>query len=116
MSSGGNYVSAPYSAVAAYSVDGTNTIPSGATIVQGVYYMWDEQGFISTGWHADMFGSPINSGLGNVSNDEVLAYIADPNRGNGTLDPIFANWNPDMNAWDVFYNAVPLGCKTVTLG
>ena len=48
MSSGSNYVSAPanqeYEAVAAYSVDSRDgTIPSGASIVHGIYYMWNDE-------------------------------------------------------------------------
>lgn len=116
MSSGGNYVSAPYSAVAAYSVDGTNTIPSGATIVRGIYYMWNDGGFTGKGWKYNVLGGPTNIYPGFSSDEDVANYVA----ANGNLDDVFSHWslNYDLTGWDNFYNAVGVdsGCMDVDHG
>lgn len=107
MSYGGNYVSAPYSAVAAYSVDGTNTIPSGATVVQGIYYMWNDGGFTGQGWMYRISGGPTNIYPDFSSDEDVANYVA----ANRNLDVVFSYWNQyyTLEGWDNFYDAVGVG-------
>ena len=118
MSFGSNYVSAPYGAqtystVAAYAVDGTNTIPSGATVVHGIYYMWSDQGFTGKGWMYEVGGGPTNMYPDFKSNDDVATYVAT----NGNLDAVFYNWslNYTIEGWDAFYKTVGAdsGCMDV---
>ena len=112
MSSGSSYVSAPtnqeYEAVAAYSVDSRDgTIPSGASIVRGIYYMWNDEGFTAQGWMYDISGGPTNMYPGFSSDVDVAAYVAE----NGNLDAVFTNWAQSytLEGWDNFYNAVGVG-------
>lgn len=57
MAYGANYSVNPeiYSEVAAFSTRNT-TIPSGASIVHGIYYKWDDGGFTGRGWMLDIEG------------------------------------------------------------
>lgn len=57
MAYGANYSVNPeiYSEVAAFSTRNTS-IPSGASIVHGIYYMWNENGFTGNGWKYDIKG------------------------------------------------------------
>lgn len=107
---GGYYVDNRYAyeEVSAYSVSTFSTdIPSGASIVRGIYYMWDENGFSGQGWMQNIPGSPTNIYPGFDSNDDVEEYVAD----NGNLDDVFSHWaqHYTLEGWDNFYNAVGVG-------
>lgn len=112
---GGYYVPNPnqYTQVAAYSVARDITIPSGASIVQGIYYMWNERGFTGKGWMYQVPGSPTNMYDEFHSNDDVAAYVATT----GNLDAVFSDWpqNYTLEGWDNFYDAVGVesGCMDV---
>ena len=111
---GSVYVSHPqYSPVAAYSVPAANEIPSGATIVRGIYYMWDDGGFTGKGWMYEVSGGPTNMYPEFASDDDVAAYVANV----GNLNAVFDNWiaNYTLDGWDSFYNAVGVesGCMDV---
>lgn len=119
MSSGSNYVHnrfksedvEAYSAVQAFAIDTDNTgIPSGATTVDGIYYRWDDDGFIGSGWHEEISGSPIAIfDFDSLGYADVESYI----RAVGNLNAVFENWerNATMVEWDAFYRSVPVGCK-----
>ena len=120
MSSGGFYVdnrfaeSEAYSPVAAYSVSARDAaIPSGASIVRGIYYMWNDQGFISQGWMYNVEGGPTNTYPGFRSDDDVAVYVANE----GNLDAVFSYWsqNYTLTGWDNFYTKVGVdsGCMDV---
>lgn len=118
MSSGGSYVKnkfvdeEQYSAVAAYSVGNTRTgIPSGATIVEGIYYMWDDGGFTGDGWKYNVVGGPTNTYPDFSSDEDVALYVET----NGNLDAVFSYWSAHYNkyGWDAFYRAVNLNCMDV---
>lgn len=120
MSSGGSYVNYKfayddqYTAVAAYSTNSINTtIPSGASIVRGIYYMWDDGGFSGRGWMYNISGSPTNMYPEFQSNDDVATYVAEY----GNLDAVFSHWaqHYTLEGWDNFYNAVGVdsGCMDV---
>lgn len=123
MPSGGSYVKNPgydpneieqYSTVQAYTISGNNiTIPSGASIVRGIYYMWNDAGFIGNGWMYETPGGPTNVYSDFKGNDDVAQYVAT----HGNLDDVFKNWaqNYTLEGWDNFYNAVGVksGCMDV---
>lgn len=104
---GGYYVPNPnqYTQVAAYSVARDITIPSGASIVRGIYYMWNDQGFTGKGWMQEIDGGPTNMYF--ESNEEVASYVAT----NSNLDAVFTYWaqHYTLKGWDNFYNAVGVG-------
>lgn len=112
---GGYYVPNPnqYTQVAAYSVARDRTIPSGASIVQGIYYMWNSGGFTGKGWMYDVAGGPTNMYPYFHSNNDVADYVAT----NDNLDAVFLYWsqNYSLEGWDKFYNAVGIdsGCMDV---
>lgn len=114
MAYGANYSVNPeiYSEVAAFSTRNTS-IPSGASIVHGIYYMWNENGFTGNGWKYDIKGGPTNMYPDFGSNEDVAAYVAN----NGNLNDVFLHWsqNYDLTGWDNFYNAVGVnsGCMDV---
>lgn len=113
MSSGSNYVlnkysdDETYSPVRAYSLARDTTISSGATIVRGIYYMWDDQGFTGKGWMYGIEGGPTNMYPDFHSDGDVAAYVA----ANDNLDAVFAYWaqHYTLEGWDKFYNAVGVG-------
>lgn len=123
MASGINYVKNPeYDRVSGYSVSTNDvTIPSGTTIVRGIYYMWNENGFHSNGWMTDIEGSPLNmyfsdglyTGTGSNWEDWADEYITKF----GNLNAVFDHWsqNFDIQDWDSFYTAVGAnsGCMDV---
>lgn len=119
MSSGSYYVNnryaydEEYSSVAAYSVSARNGIPSGASIVRGIYYKWDDRGFSGQGWMYEILGSPTNMYPEFNSNDEVAEYVTST----GNLDAVFFHWaqHYTLQGWDNFYNAVGIdsGCMDV---
>lgn len=92
------------------------TIPSGASIVRGIYYKWDDQGFTGNGWLQNVTGGPTNMYPGFNSDDDVASYVLS----NGNLNAVFENWakNYDLTGWDNFYNAVGVdsGCMDVDHG
>lgn len=112
---GGYYVPNPnqYTQVAAYSVARDNTIPSGVSIVQGIYYMWNDSGFTGQGWMYDVKGGPTNMYEEFKSNDDVAAYVANGNN----LNEVFEHWSNvyTLDGWDAFYNKVgkDSGCMDV---
>lgn len=120
MSSGGSYVNNKfayddqYTAVAAYSTNSRNvTIPSGASIVRGIYYMWNDGGFTGQGWMYEVPGGPTNMYPGFSSNDDVADYVAT----NQNLNDVFSHWaqHYTLEGWDNFYTAVRVdsGCMDV---
>ncbi len=119
MSNGSNYVQAPYEAVEANAISTYAGIPSGATIVRGIYYKWGDGGFTSRGWMSNIEGSPTNiypefSVLQeNVRDQAVAQYVATK----GDLDDVFFYWSQHytLEGWDNFYNAVGVdsGCMDV---
>ena len=115
---GGYYVPNPnqYTQVAAYSVARDNPIPSGASIVRGIYYMWNDGGFTGQGWMYDVPGGPTNTYEGFKSNDDVAAYVAE----HGNLNAVFSDWSLKytLEGWDNFYTAVGVksGCMDVDQG
>ena len=112
---GGYYVPNPnqYTQVAAYSVARDNTIPSGASIVQGIYYMWNERGFSGKGWMHDIVGGPTNLYPDFYSDDDVAKYVADI----GNLNAVFDHWaqHYTLEGWHNFYMTVGVdsGCMDV---
>lgn len=111
---GSAYVPYPqYSAVAAYSVPDQNTIPSGASIVHGIYYMWNESGFTGHGWKYEVTGGPTNMYPEFSSDDDVAEYVAN----NRNLNEVFSYWSQhySLEGWDNFYRAVGVdsGCMDV---
>ena len=117
MAYGANYSVNPeiYSEVAAFSTR-DNTIPSGASIVHGIYYKWDDEGFTGKGWMYEITGGPTNMYPDFQSNEDVANYVAN----NGDLNAVFSHWSTkyDLTGWDKFYNAVGIesGCMNVDKG
>ena len=89
------------------------TIPSGASIVQGIYYMWDDGGFTGNGWMYNVLGGPTNTYPGFNSDTDVAEYVGTYEN----LDAVFAHWasNYTMEGWNAFYMAVGFdsGCMDV---
>ena len=113
---GGYYVPNPnqYTQVAAYSVARDNTIPSGASIVHGIYYKWNDQGFTGKGWRYDGTGGPTNKYPYFHSNEDVAKYVAD----NGNFDNVFSYWSEhySLEGWDNFYQDVGVGSGCMDVG
>ena len=125
MSMGTNYVQnreyeqerTQYQALMASAVNtGSSMIPSGASIVRGIYYMWNDEGFTGKGWMHDIAGGPTNIYSDFRSDADVADYVAT----NGNLDAVFLYWaqNYTLEGWDNFYNAVGVnsGCMDVDHG
>ena len=109
MAYGANYSVNPeiYSEVAAFSTRDI-TIPSGASIVRGIYYMWNDTGFTGQGWMYEIEGGPTNIYRPDFgSNENVANYVA----AEGNLDAVFSYWaqHYTLEGWDKFYNAVGVG-------
>lgn len=103
------YVKAPqqYEPVMARAVSNDLEIESGKTIVQGIYYMYNEQGFTGQGWKYEVDGGPTNMYPDFQSNNDVAAYVAE----HKNLNDVFSYWSGQYNlsGWDNFYNAVGTG-------
>lgn len=101
----------PLMAAAANST--SNAISSGASIVRGIYYMWNDLGFTGHGWKYGVEGGPTNMYPDFHSDDDVAYYVAT----NDNLDAVFSYWaqNYTLEGWDNFYNAVGIssGCMNV---
>ena len=108
MAYGANYSVNPeiYSEVAAFSTR-NNTIPSGASIVRGIYYMWNDEGFTGNGWMHNVDGGPTNIYPGFTSDQDVADYVAREKN----LDDVFSYWSQHytLQGWDKFYNAAGVG-------
>lgn len=92
------------------------TIPSGASIVKGIYYKWDDRGFTGKGWMYGIEGGPTNM-YPDFNNDEDVAnYVSSK----GNLNEVFEYWanHYNLQGWDSFYNAVGVnsGCMDVDHG
>lgn len=112
-----------YEEVNAFSVSARNVaIPSTATVVEGIYYIWNPGlGFQGTGWQETLEGSPMavydfGAYSGDTTVDKINNYIEQYDN----LDAVFLNWSnyldgldaqTSMVCWDKFYQAVPTGCK-----
>ena len=98
-----------YSAVTAQPIGSGRAggIPSGASIVHGIYYMWDDNGFTGRGWKYEIDGGPTNVYPEFSSNEDVADYVSRV----GNLDAVFSYWAQDytLEGWDKFYNAVGVG-------
>lgn len=108
------YASEEYSTVSAYSIGSKEGgIPSGASIVRGIYYMWDDGGFTGNGWMYGVVGGPTNIYPDFTSDEDVAKYVAKE----GNLDEVFKYWseNYNLNGWNSFYMAVGFesGCMDV---
>lgn len=108
------YASEEYSTVSAYSIGSREAgIPSGASIVHGIYYMWNDEGFTGQGWMQGVAGGPTNIYPGFDSDDDVADHVAT----HGDLDKVFSYWalHYTLEGWDEFYNAVGVdsGCMDV---
>lgn len=125
MSMGGNYVRnreyeqerMQYQTLMASAANTTSTaISSGASIVRGIYYMWNDQGFTGHGWKYSVEGGPTNMYPGFHSDADVADYVA----ANDNLDAVFSYWaqHYTLEGWDNFYNAVGIssGCMNVDHG
>lgn len=114
----GSYVYHPeYSPVQAFSYGRNGTsIPSGVSIVRGIYYKWNDGGFTGKGWMYDTIGGPTNMYPDFKSNEDVATFVAN----NGNLNDVFAEWAQKytLTGWDNFYNAVGVesGCMDVDHG
>ena len=117
MGQGSNYVRNPnkesYTDVSAYGIATYAGIPSGATVVQGIYYMWNDAGFTGKGWLYEISGGPTNMYDDFNNNDDVRDYVVE----HQNLDDVFSSWaqNYTLEGWDNFYNAVGVdsGCMDV---
>ena len=102
-----------YSAVSARDVSTSGNIPSGATIVQGIYYMWNDEGFTGKGWMYDIEGGPTNMYPEFRRDEDVAAYV----QATGNLDAVFSHWNQHYTivGWNNFYTEVGVdsGCMDV---
>ena len=103
-----------YSPVQAFSNRRDISIPSGTTIVQGIYYSWDSSGFTGKGWFEHILGGPTAMfDFANAGYSSVEEYVA----GVGDLDDVFAYWSQhyDLEGWHAFYSAVGInsGCMDV---
>lgn len=116
MGQGSNYVRNPnkesYTDVSAYGIATYAGIPSGATVVRGIYYMWNDNGFTGQGWMCKVEGGPTEM-YGFTSNDDVREYLTT----HQNLDEVFRDWSEKytLTGWDNFYNAVGVdsGCMDV---
>ena len=114
MAYGANYSVNPeiYSEVAAFSTRNT-TIPSGASIVRGIYYMWNDEGFTGQDWMYEVDGGPTNMYPDFHSEEDVENYVAT----NRNLNEVFSYWtqNYTLEGWNNFYTAVGVdsGCMDV---
>lgn len=110
---GSEYVLAPYEAVSANAISSMADIPSGASIVRGIYYMWNEDGFTGQGWMSGIEGSPTNiyPGFATVPEDEREQAVANYLATNQNLNAVFGYWsqNYTLEGWDKFYMAVGAG-------
>ena len=123
MSSGGNYVAKPYSTVSAKAARNEPAIPStGAVIVGGVYYAWENsetrKGFTGNGsWFTNIQEGPtyayFSQNMGSASTLEAAAqnYVDT----NGNLDAIFEYWRDspdyDVDQYQAFLNAIQSGAR-----
>lgn len=108
------YAGEEYSTVSAYSIGSKEGgITSGASIVQGIYYMWNDGGFTGKGWMYEVTGGPTNMYPDFKSNEDVADYVDQ----NGNLDAVFKYWSEhyDLVGWHNFYMAVDFesGCMDV---
>lgn len=109
------YVKAPqqYEPVMARAVSNDLEIESGKTIVQGIYYMYNDRGFTGKGWMHSVVGGPTNMYPDFRSDDDVANYVANV----GNLNAVFSHWSGEytLAGWDAFYDAVGTdsGCMDV---
>lgn len=116
---GSEYVLAPYEAVSANAISSMADIPSGASIVRGIYYMWNEDGFTGQGWMSGIEGSPTNiyPTFANVSEADRDQAVEDYLASNQNLNDVFEYWSQHytLEGWDNFYMKVGVdsGCMDV---
>lgn len=125
MSSGENYIPAPYNTVRAYTTNVNDaSVPSGATIVGGAYYRWvSSSGFTGVGWFTHMPGPTENYFGLNADASEIEEYLQalEDKTGNANLDTVFQEWlnsGVSVSEYTDFMNAVDaadgdLGCVTI---
>ncbi|MFR8034757.1 MAG: hypothetical protein ACLU6W_12210 [Lachnospiraceae bacterium] len=97
---GGNYVPAPenpnYSndPVMARATPADITIPSSATVVYGVYFAWNENGFLGKSWLFDYknISHPLRDNTYRQlrSTEEVNQWFKE---GNDNFDALFSAWS-----------------------
>lgn len=109
------YVKAPqqYEPVMARAASNDLEIDSGITIIQSIYYMYSDTGFIDKGWMYGVSGGPTATYPDFKSDADVAAYVAEV----GNLNDVFSYWSSiyTIDGWDAFYNAVgkDSGCMDV---
>lgn len=101
----------------ASAANGTsNAIGSGYTVVEGIYYKWNDQGFTGQGWMHEIAGSPTNLYPDFSDDDDVESYVL----AHGNLDDVFKHWANvyTLTDWHNFYTAVGVesGCMDVIHG
>ncbi|MFR4948137.1 hypothetical protein [Thomasclavelia spiroformis] len=95
-----NYVKVPqsnqYDGVSGHSVStSANSIPSGATTVEGYFFHWTpDGGFIGTGWYSGFSGSPVNVFNEGVyaNNDDAFQQYVNGLGENPNLNNVFSQW------------------------
>lgn len=100
--SGGSYKSTPvdseaYVSIAAYKVNARDAVPSGATVINGVYFIWNNSGFTGHSFYTNIPYGPTAS-YGFKSDQAVIDYIT----ANINLDDVFASWNPTFDEFMYF--------------
>ncbi len=97
---GSNYVPMPYSPVEAYSASNDAVIPSGGTAVGGVYYEWNDSGFIGKGWFTDIETGP----MGKFENDQAVIDYLDKLAETGqdrNLNLVFSEWQDFLKGIEI---------------
>lgn len=103
MKSGVNYVPVPYEPVDANAISTYDaTIPSDATLVDGVYFAWNENGFTGKTWLLDenIPSHPLKDNTYQQLNseEEIAAWF----ESHADLNDIFSAWNPDFDPYYAF--------------
>lgn len=103
MKSGVNYVPVPYEPVDANAISTYDaTIPSDATLVQGVYFAWNENGFTGQTWllDAEILSHPLKDNTHQQLNSEE--DIATWFETHTDLNDIFSSWHPNFEQYFAF--------------
>ncbi len=96
---GSNYVPMPYSPVEAYSASNDAVIPSGGTAVGGVYYDWNDNGFIGVGWFTDIETGPMGKFADDQAVIDYLDKLAEAGQ-DRNLNKVFSDWQDFLGALD----------------
>ena len=117
-----NGVEYVYEPVSARALSGSFEIPSGATVVDGFYFIWDDGGFTGNGWLTNVQGGPTQIFFGANNDQAVEEYLNAQQEATGSanLNAVFSNWQLPGNYTDAGVNAflsavggLGGGCATV---